>query len=88
MRQLITPSKAIVPLTKKVAGPSRPVDVPLAHVNAAYILSHFDRVECEIPDAPRVDEIVWVQSMATGARIYDRAGGLKNFDVQGEDGLK
>ena len=30
MRQLINPSKAIVPSTKKVAGPGRPVDVPLA----------------------------------------------------------
>ena len=88
MRQLITPSKAIVPSTKKVAGPGRPVDVPLAHVNAAYVRSHFDCIECEIPDAPRADEVVWIQSMATGARIYDRAGGLKDSDVQGEDGLK
>ena len=88
MRQLITPSKAIVPSTKKVTGPSRPVDVPLTHVNAAYIRSHFDCIECEIPDTPRADEIVWIQSVATGVRIYNRAGGLKNFDVQGEDGLK
>jgi hypothetical protein len=34
MRELIKPSNAIVPSTKKVAGPGRPVDVPLAHVNA------------------------------------------------------
>ena len=33
MRELIKPSKAIVPSTKKVAGPGRPLDVPLAHVN-------------------------------------------------------
>jgi hypothetical protein len=88
MRQLIKPSKAIVPSTKKVAGPGRPVDVPLAHVNAAYVRSHFDCIECSIPDAPRADEIVWIQSMATGARIYDRAGGLNASDIQGEDGLK
>jgi hypothetical protein len=88
MRQLIKPSKAIVPSTKKVAGPGRPVDVPLAHVNAAYVRSHFDCIECSIPDAPRADEIVWIQSMATGARVYDRAGGLKASDIQGEDGLK
>jgi hypothetical protein len=88
MRQLIKPSKAIVPSSKKVAGPGRPVDVPLAHVNAAYVRSHFDCIECSIPDAPRADEIVWIQSMATGARIYDRAGGLKASDIQGEDGLK
>ena len=88
MRELIKPSNAIVPSTKKVAGPGRPVDVPLAHVNAAYVRSHFDCIECSIPDAPRADEIVWIQSMATGARIYDRAGGLKASDIQGEDGLK
>ena len=88
MRQLINPSKAIVPSTKKVAGPGRPVDVPLAHVNAAYVRSHFDCIECSIPDAPRADEVVWIQSMATGARIYDRSGGLKDADVKGEDGLK
>lgn len=88
MRELIKPSRAIVPSTKKVAGPGRTVDVPLAHVNAAYVRSHFDCIECSIPDAPRADEIVWVQSMATGPRIYDRAGGLKDSDVKGEDGLR
>ena len=36
----------------------------------------------------RADEIVWIQSMATGARIYGRAGGLKNSDVHGKDGRK
>jgi hypothetical protein len=88
MRELIKPSKAIVPSTKKVAGPGRTVDVPLGHVNAAYVRSHFDCIECAIADAPRADEIVWVQAMATGPRIYDRAGGLKNSDVKGEDGLR
>ena len=86
MRELIKPSKAIVPSTKKVAGPGRPVDVPLGHVNAAYVRSHFDSIECSIPDAPRADEVVWIQSMATGPRIYERAGGLKDSDVVGEDG--
>lgn len=88
MRQLIKPSNAIVPSTKKVAGPGRTVDVPLAHVNAAYVRSHFDCIECSIADAPRADEIVWIQSMATGPRIYQRAGGLRDSDVKGEDGLR
>jgi len=88
MRELIKPSKAIVPSTKKVAGPGRPLDVPLAHVNAAYVRSHFDCIECCIADAPRRDEIVWVQAMATGPRIYDRSGGLSEDEIQGEDGLR
>lgn len=86
MRELIKPSNAIVPSTKKVAGPGRTVDVPLGHVNAAYVRSHFDCIECSIPDAPRADEVVWIQSMATSPRIYERAGELKDSDVVGEDG--
>ena len=88
MRELITPSNAIVPSTKKVGGPGRSLDIPLAHVNAAYVRSHFDCIECSIADAPRADEIVWVQAMATGPRIYDRAGGLSVDSIIGEDGLR
>jgi hypothetical protein len=88
MRELIKPSKAIVPSTKKVAAAGHPVDVPLSHVNAAYVRSHFDSIECAIPDAPRDDEVVWIQAMMTAPRIYDRAGGLKDSDVKGEDGLR
>ena len=88
MRELIQPSKAIVPSTKKVGGPGASVDVPIAHLNAAYVRSHFDSIECTIPDAPRANEIVWIQSMATGPRINARAGGLEAKDVMGEDGLR
>lgn len=88
MRQLMENSAAIVPSTKKVGGPGCSVDVPIAHANAAYVRSHFDCIECSIPDAPRANEIVWIQSMANGPRIYDRAGGLKDADVKGEDGLR
>jgi Amino acid synthesis len=88
MRRLIAPSKAIVPSTKKIGGCGAAVDVPLGHVNAAYVRSHFDCIECTIADAPRAGEIVWVQAMATGPRIYSRAGGLKDSDVSGEDGLR
>ena len=88
MRQLMERSAAIVPSTKKVAGPGATVDVPIAHAHAAYVRSHFDSIECTIPDAPRANEIVWIQSMATAPRIYDRAGGLRDADVKGEDGLR
>lgn len=88
MRQLMEKSKAIVPSTKKIGGPGCPVDVPLAHANAGYVRSHFDCIECSIPDAPRANEIVWIQSMANGPRIYNRAGGLRHEDVVGEDGLR
>ncbi len=88
MRQLMEKSKAIVPSTKKVGGPGCAIDVPLAHANAAYVRSHFDCIECSIADAPRANEIVWIQSMSTSPRIYSRSGGLADSDVVGEDGLR
>ncbi len=88
MRQLIEKSKAIVPSTKKVGGPGCTIDVPLGHANAAYVRSHFNSIECSIADAPRANEVVWIQSMANGPRIYTRSGGLEDKDVIGEDGLR
>ena len=88
MRQLMEKSAAIVPSTKKVAGPGRSIDVPIAHANAAYVRSHFDTVECSINDAPRANEIVWIQSMANAPRIYSRSAGLRDEDVVGKDGLR
>ena len=88
MRQLIEKSKAIVPSTKKVGGPGCTIDVPLGHANAAYVRSHFNSIECSIADAPRANEVVWIQSMANGPRIYTRSGGLEDKDAIGEDGLR
>ena len=88
MRQLMEKSAAIVPSTKKVGGPGCAIDVPIAHANAAYVRSHFDTVVCSINDAPRANEIVWIQSMSTSARIYSRSGGLEDADVVGRDGLR
>jgi hypothetical protein len=62
--------------------------VPLAHINAAYVRSHFGAIEAGLPDAPRADEIVYILAMSTGARIHDRAGGLKASEIKGEDGLR
>ena len=40
---------AIVPATKKVGGPGTTLDVPLTHINASYVRSHFDAVEVTVP---------------------------------------
>ena len=88
MRQLMEKSAAIVPSTKKVGGPGCSIDVPIGHANAAHVRSHFDTVVCAINDAPRANEIVWVQSMSTAPRIYARSAGLQDKDVIGEDGLR
>ena len=46
-------AKAIVPSAMKVGGPGTPIDIPLGHINAAYVRSHFDAMEVRLPDAPR-----------------------------------
>ncbi|MCE7030979.1 amino acid synthesis family protein [Jiella avicenniae] len=88
MRELLGDAKAIVPSTKKVGGPGTRLDVPVTHINASYVRGHFDAIEVGITDAPRADEIVFVLVMTTGARIHDRAGGLKAKEIKGEDGLR
>jgi hypothetical protein len=88
MRAVLGDAKAIVPSTKKVGGPGTRLDVPVTHVNASYVRSHFDAMEVGVPDGPRADEIVLALVMTTGARIHARVGGLKAEDVKGEDGLR
>ncbi len=79
---------AIVPSAKKVGAPGTALDVPLTHINAAYVRSHFDAVEVRVPGAPRGDEIVFILAMATGARVHARVGGLKAADIAQWNGLR
>ena len=88
MRALLGDAKAIVPSTKKVGGPGTTLDVPITHINASYVRSHFDSMEVSIPDAPRANEIMLALVMSTGPRVHNRAGGLKAEDIKGEDGLR
>ena len=79
---------AIVPSTKKVGAPGTALDVPLTHINAAYVRSHFDAIEVRVPGAPLADEIVFVLVMSTGARVHSRVGGLKATDIAQWNGLR
>ena len=79
---------AIVASTKKVGGPGTRLDVPITHINASYVRSHFDAMEVGLNDAPRSDEIVLALVMTTGARVHARVGGLKASEIKGEDGLR
>ena len=88
MRALLGDAKAIVPSAKKVAGVGARLDVPIGHVNAAYVRSHFDAMEVGVPDAPRAGEIVFALVMTTGPRIHARVGGLQASEVKGLDGLR
>ncbi len=88
MREVLGDAKAIVPSTKKVGGPGARLDVPVTHINASYVRSHFDAMEVRVADAPRAGEIALVLVMTSGARVHARVGGLAAADINGEDGLR
>lgn len=88
MRERLGEARAIVPSAMKVGGPGTPIDIPLGHINAAYVRSHFDAMEVRLPDAPRSGELMFALAMSRGPRIHHRMGGLQADDVKGEDGLR
>ena len=88
MREILGDAKAIVPSTKKVGGPGTRLDIPVTHVNASYVRSHFDAFEVGLSDAPKADELLLALVMTTGSRIHARVGGPKASEVKGEDGLR
>ena len=88
MRERLGEAKAIVPSAMKVGGTGCRIDVPLGHINAAYVRSHFDAIEVGVPDGPRANEIMFALAMSKGPRIHHRMGGLSAEDVEGLDGLR
>ena len=88
MRQLLGTANAIVPSSKKVGGVGARLDVPITHINAAYVRSHFDSMEVGCNDAPRAAELAFALVMTTGPRIHSRSGGLEAWDIEGKDGLR
>ena len=61
-----------VPSAKKIGAMGTRLDVPIGHINAAYVRSHFDAIEIGLPDAPYPDEILFCLVMACGPRIHAR----------------
>lgn len=88
MREVLGGAKAIVPSAKKVGGVGARIDVPITHVNAAYVRSHFDSMEVGMNDSPRAGELMVVLVMTTGPRVHSRMGGLEASQIKGEDGLR
>ncbi len=79
---------SIVPSTKKVGAPGTALDVPMTHINASYVRSHFDAIEVRVPGAPLHDEIVFILAMSTGPRVHARVGGLAASAISKWDGLR
>lgn len=88
MRDRLGECRAIVPSAMKVGGVGSTLDVPLGHLNAAYVRSRFDVITVRIDDAPRAGEMALVLAMAQGGRVHSRMGGLEVDQVKGEDGLR
>jgi len=88
MRDVLGGAKAIVPSSKKVGGVGARLDVPITHIEASYVRSHFDSMEIGLNDAPRANEMLLTLVMTTGARVHNRAGGLPADKITGEDGLR
>lgn len=78
---------AILQSTKKRGAAGVPVDVPLSHIKAILIRSHFDAVTFAIPDAPLPREMVICLAVSGGARAHQRVGGLTETEAVGRDGM-
>ena len=88
MREALGGAKAIVPSTKKVGAPGTRLDIPITHIDASYVRSHFDAIEVGLNDAPKADELLLALVMSTGSRIHARVGGLQAADIEGQNGLR
>jgi hypothetical protein len=88
MRETLGGPKAIVPSAKTIGGVGTRLMVPLGHIQASYVRSHFGTCEVTVWDGPRRNEIAFALAMATGGRVHSRLGGLQVSEVKGVDGLR
>ena len=50
MREALGGALAIVPSAKKIGGVGSRLDIPITHINASYVRSHFDAMEVYVQD--------------------------------------
>lgn len=88
LREALGEPKAIVPAAKTVGTLGTRLIIPLGHIHAAYVRSHFASAEMTVWDGPRRDEIAFGLAAADGGRIHERVGGLQAADIKHNDGLR
>lgn len=88
IRHAMGGAKSIVPSTVKVASAGARIDIPLHHVTAAYVRSHFDAIDFCVPDGPKPDEIVFIVAASIGGRPHARVGGLTPAEIKLGDGQR
>jgi Amino acid synthesis len=88
MRSFLPKAKSIVPAAKVVASAGTRLFVPLHHIEACYVRSHFSTIEVGTVDGPRPDELFYTLVMATGTRVHERRGGLRANEISVGDGQR
>ena len=88
MRAKLPTAKAIVPACKFVGAPGSRLHVPLHHIEACYVRSHFNTAEVSVSDAPRPRELLYALAMSTGPRVHERLGGLRADQISVRDGQR
>ena len=78
---------SILPSVQKRGGIGAHLDIPVHHINAMLVRSHFDAMEICVPDAPMADELLVALAVTNGGRPHARVGGLRAEDAVGTDGL-
>jgi Amino acid synthesis len=79
---------SILPSVKKRAAMGATLDIPVHHIKAMLVRSHFDAVTISVPDAPGANELLLALAVTNAGRPHARIGGLAAADVIGEDGLR
>lgn len=88
MRAVLKDAKSIVPASKVVAAAGFRLQIPLHHIRAAYVRSHFNTLDVGVVDSPRPNELLYALVMSTGARIHERLGGLRVEQISVNDGQR
>lgn len=88
MRAVLTHAKSIVPAAKVVASAGTRLQIPLHHIEACYVRSHFSTIDVGVIDGPKPDELLYALVMSTGGRVHERLGGLRVDQIAVGDGQR
>ncbi len=88
LRAHLPKAKSIVPAAKAVASAGTMLQIPLHHIEACYVRSHFNTMSVGTTDSPRPNELLYALVVATGGRVDERLGGLKPSDIKVGDGQR
>src|SRR3546814_18998387 len=83
LREALGDPKAIVPAAKPIGALGPRLMIPLGHIRAAYVRSHFSTADTTVLDRPRRCAIAGGAAVSTGGSGKFRPGGLGAAGIQG-----